>query len=386
MLDFTTTKQSQLFIANWNHEAALFAIETAPVRDLPAVPDVPPVPPIVAIAGVPPVAPIKSQNLSAEISAEELQTDVEYLASDALEGRMTGSNGTRLAADYIAKRFQEIGLKPFEENETYFQEFQFTAGMEVIPAQNELTVIKADGEFEQHRKFDVDQDFRPLSFSDNGEVEGEVVFAGYGLSVPGELGVGYNSYSGLDVKDKIVVVLRYVPEEVDAERRQELNRYAGLRYKAMIAREHGAKALIVVAGPNSLNAGKLVPLSFDNSLAGSGIIAASISGEIAELLFTTAGKNLKETQSGLDLENPHFEGRFPLSNVKLKIQTALERVKKTDRNVIGFLPPTDVADDTEYLVVGAHYDHIGHGKIGSLARKGEEGHIHNGADDNASAA
>ena len=76
------------------------------------------------------------------------------------------------------------------------------------------------------------------------------MFVGYGLSVPGEMGEGYDAYAGLDVKDKIVVALRYVPEAVDAERRQLLNRYAGLRYKAMLAREHGAKAFLVVAGPN----------------------------------------------------------------------------------------------------------------------------------------
>jgi hypothetical protein len=75
-----------------------------------------------------------------------------------------------------------------------------------------------------------------------------VVFAGYGLSVPEGGGARYNSFEGLDVKDKIVLMLRYVPEGVSPDRRAQLNRYAGLRYKAMMARERGAKAVLFVSG------------------------------------------------------------------------------------------------------------------------------------------
>ena len=186
------------------------------------------------------------------------------------------------------------------------------------------------------------------------------------------------------MKDKIVVALRYVPEEVEPKRRQQLNRYAGLRYKAMQAREQGAKAFLVVTGPNSPNAGKLIPLDFDSSLADSGIVAASISDTVANALFATSSKELKEVQSGLDVENPHFVGQFPLPDVKVKIVVSIEKVKKTDRNVVALLPPSEPTDNSEYVVVGAHYDHIGYGEIGSLAGKDEEGQIHNGADDNAS--
>src|SRR5262249_33874069 len=122
--------------------------------------------------------------------------------------------------------------------------------------------------------FDADRDFRPLAFSSNGEFEGEVVFAGYGLAAPGKPGEGYDSYAGLNVTNKIVLVLRYVPEEVDPKRRQELNLYAGLRYKAMVAREHGARAVLVVTGPQSPDPGALAPLSSDGSLSGSDILAA----------------------------------------------------------------------------------------------------------------
>ena len=481
---------SQLYLAAWNHQAALTALAAAPESAHTNVPD-------------DELAPANGTQTS-------LRKHIEFLADDALEGRMTGSDGAKQAADYIAEQFKQLGLIPVEDSsgsdawrgtgprptvkgkrpstvargpvprdpsilgepsdsadawrgtgprptvkgkrpstvargpvprdpsvlgETsesdYFQEFQFTAGRKLIPNENRFwltrqTEDKQDAAQSAHAghtqnadetlEFGVETDFMPLSFSRNGVVEGEVAFVGYGLTVPGEMGVGYDAYAGIDVTDKIVLALRYVPEEVEPERRQELNRYAGLRYKAMQARERGAKAFLVVAGPNSPNAGKLIPLDFDNSLADSGIVAASISDTVANALFAPAGKQLKEVQAGLDVENPHFEGQFPLPDVTIKITVSVERVKKTARNVIALLPPVgpvgetsgldsqfpvgetsgldavgepsvlnvDSHLDTEYIVIGAHYDGLGYGDIGSLARKGEEGQIHNGADDNAS--
>src|SRR5262249_46650718 len=160
------------------------------------------------------------------------------------------------------------------------------------------------------------------------EVEGQVVFAGYGLSVPGKAGEGYDSYAGLNVSNKIVLALRYVPEAVEPKRRQELNRYAALRYKAMIAREHGAKAILIITGPNSPNAGELAGLSFDSSLSGSGIVAASVTGKVADALLASSGKDLKTLQSALDTENPHAEGGFLVPNFTVKIATSVEHIKK----------------------------------------------------------
>ena len=111
---------------------------------------------------------------------------------------------------------------------------------------------------------------------------GAVVFAGYGIVVPESQGFGYDSYATLDVKDKIVVVLRYFPEDADQKTHGILARYADLRYKAMAARQHGAKAMIVVTGPRSPNAGELAPMTFDTALAGSGIVAVSVTGDVGE--------------------------------------------------------------------------------------------------------
>jgi Tol biopolymer transport system component len=338
----TSDGKSQLFIADWNHDAALGAIQSSNA------------------------APAK---FTAEIREADLRGQVEFLAADALEGRMTGTRGAQLAAEFIADELKRAGLKPLSND--WYQPFQFTSGVKVLTNDNRLIVGKTN-------TFEVEKDFRPLSFTDNGTVEGGAVFAGYGLVVPGK--DGYDSYAGSNVSNKVVLALRYVPEAVDAKRRQELNRYAGLRYKAMNARERGAKAILFVTGPNSPNAGELVGLSFDSSSAGSGILAMSVSSNVASALLASQGKTLAELQTGLDSENPHAQGAFEISNVTVRVSAAVEQIRKTDRNVLGMLP----GRSGKYVVIGAHYDHLGYGESGAMGRAGEEHAIHNGADDNAS--
>ena len=374
----TADGKSQLFLANWNHDAALKAITESPRAGQGPAPSP-------SAAGKPAeaasVSPSKSSG-TAEITAADLRNEVGFLASDERQGRMTGSTGTKQAADYIADRLQKAELKPAGDNNTYFQKFEFNSGVKVLKEKNEL--VLSGTTISKPLRFEVEKDFAPLSFTENQTVDGEIVFTGYGLSVPGKGAEGYDSYAGVDVKNKIALVLRYVPEGVDPKRRQELNRYAGLRYKAMLAREHGAKAVLFVTGPNSPNQGELVAPSFDASMANSGIVAASISSSVADALFQRAGKDLKTLQSGLDQENPHAETGFALANVTAHLVTAVEHVRKDDRNVVAVLPPSGPAEKAEYVVVGAHYDHLGFGETGAMQRKGEQGKIHPGADDNAS--
>ena len=357
----TPEKQSQLFLANWDHRGALAALGQAPER-------------------------IASQAaLSPGVSIDNLKEHVTYLASDELEGRRTGSKGIRKAADYIRQHLTKSGLQPIgPEQDSFNHTFEFTGGVELVKPENKMTLRGHTGE---DQIFELDKDFRPLAFSANGGVEGEVVFTGYGLSKPGELGVGYNSYGGLDVKDKIVMVLRYVPEDISIDRRQELNRYAGLRYKALIARNNGAKALLVVTGPNSPNPGSLAKLSFDSSMAGAGIPVISISGKVGNSLVQFYGKSLKQLQSSLDKENPHAVHGLSLPGIVLSIKTSLKRIRQKDNNLVAVLPPTGQATTnmpTEYVMLGAQYDHLGRGETGGFGVKGEEGMVHNGADDNAS--
>jgi Tol biopolymer transport system component len=362
----TSDGKSQLFVGDWNDEAARAALGAAPKsaqRD--------------AVSTSSP-AGTTDPGYSAEITAGDLRKEIEWLADEKREGRMTGSPGAQETAKWLANYFRENGLKSFAEN--YALPFQFNAGERVLPEKTRLEISVADPKAATVAK--LDSEFRPLAFSENGEAKGDVVFAGYGLVVPGEGAARYDSYAGLDVKDKIVLILRYVPEGVEAARRAQLNRYSGLRYKAMLARERGAKGVLVVTGPNSPNAGQLLALNNDNTNASSGIVVASISGSIADSLLAPTGKSLKDLQTALDQENPHAEGGFVLPKANVKLACGVEHLKKMDADVVAYLPPPAGSD--EYVVVGAHYDHLGRGGTSSLERTGEENKIHPGADDNAS--
>ncbi len=369
----TSDQKSQLFRARWNHEAARRALAAAPSRiaGSAATP--------AASAAVAAPVPTAGPAAVPGIQTSEIQRHVETLASDAFGGRMTGSDGSRKAAEYLEQQLRSAGLEPLGVG--FRHPFTFTAGVNVITNENELAVLPTN---RPAAPFVPERDFRPLSFTANGSFEGEVVFAGYGLSIADGAGKGYNSYEGLDVSNKVVVVLRYVPEEVDAARRQQLNVHAGLRYKAMLARQRGARAILIVTGPNSPNAGQLAPLTFDSSLSGSGIIAASISTNVADALLASSGKDLRQLQSGLDTENPHATGGFAIPGTKVRITTSVRQRKESDDNVVAVIPPPPSSGPAEYVVVGAHYDHLGTGDKSSLERGGEAGQIHNGADDNAS--
>ena len=330
--------------------------------------------------------------------ASPTREHVEFLASDALEGREAGSTGERLAAEYLTAQLSEIGARPLPGLTELLMPFEFTAG-----SRDDGSSLTINAGTVAGRSFADATQVRALSFSDDADVVGPVVFAGYGLVVPESQNIGYDSYAALDVTDKIVVVLRYFPEDADQQTRAVLARYADLRYKAMAARQRGARALLVVTGPRSPNAGELVPMTFDTAIAGSGIPAASISGIVADTLFASAvgvpgpvtsepvdgvrGQTvLRDAQEALDGGNPHIAG-FDLPGVTLSLKTAVVRERQTARNVLAYLPATTGVDAVEkpWIVIGAHYDHLGRGGKGnSLASEDEANAIHHGADDNAS--
>ena len=349
MLAWTSSRNSdggrgsgQIFIANWNHERALELIAAAPPQ-------------------------------------KATRGHVEFLASDDLGGRLVGSEGAHRAAEYIAGQLREIGAQPLPGHEGFHLPFEFSAGLNDAGSSVRLTIDGTEKPFPAD-----DIDVRALSFSDSGEVNGPVIFAGYGITVPNGQNYPYDSFATLDVEDKIVVVLRYIPDDVEPDDRAILSRYSDIRYKAMRARELGAEALVVITGPRSPNAGELVPMTFDTAVAGSGIVAASVSGEIAAALFATlSDKLLAAVQEELDTGNPHVVG-FDFPGVEMALDVKIERERRTGYNVAGYLPAADT-DADGVVVLGAHYDHLGRGRGGgSLARDGEAGQIHNGADDNAS--
>jgi len=313
---------------------------------------------------------------------------VTALASERLEGRLTGSNGERLAADYLVSQLQAIGAKPLPGAADFRLPFEFTAGTK--DGGSNLTLVCTNRTLDSGVVDRCAARMGPgalsaLSFSDSADVSGAIVYAGYGIVVPDTQDFGYDSYAALDVKDKIVLVLRYFPEDADQKTKGILARYSDLRYKAMAARQHGAKGMLVVTGPRSPNAGELIPMSSDTALSGSGIVAGSITGAVAGMLLEGTGKTLEDAQRMFDSGNPHAAG-FDIPNKRLDLHMAVIREKRTAYNVVGYLPATASGTTPKpWIALGAHYDHLGHGENGnSLADKSEAGRVHAGADDNAS--
>ena len=375
------SRKGQLFIADWDHKAALTAIKAAPPRGTPE-----PGPSIdePAMTSWPDAGPPKVKSaLGPAITRNDLYQHASYLASDELEGRMTGSQGVRKAGDYIAARFKEAGLEPLGDDGTYFQAFTFPAGVESAPDKGRL-IVKAGSSSIAHF-LEIDKDYRPLSFTTNGTAKGKLVCAGYGLVLPDEAGkTQYDSYQGLDIKDKIVLVFDDVPAKLDTSERIRFTHYSGRRYKAKQALKRGAAGFLLVVGPNTHGAGSLLPLAGTDSDAG--IVGASITAATAQGLLDVADLKLGALQDMVDGDKIPDSFKQIKLHTQVELTTNLTRKEGRCRNVVGLLPPVGegrIAD--EYVLIGAHYDHIGHGEAGgSRALAGEEGQIHNGADDNAS--
>ena len=305
-----------------------------------------------------------------------IRANVEYLASDALEGRFTGSEGIRKAADHIIAELEAIGAGPLPGVGDFRLPFEYTGSAR--DGGSNLRLETADG-----GSRDFADSVRGLSFSESTTASGPLVFAGYGLVIPETDGFSYDSYATLDVADRIVLVLRYFPEDSEGDLRALFSRYSDLRFKAAALRQRGARGMVVVTGPRSPGAGRLVRMTADAAVADSGIAAVSVTGAVAEALFERVPeRTLEEAQAELDDGNPHVAG-FEIP-VEVTVDARVSRERRTGYNVVGYLPPTTEPHDKPYVALGAHYDHLGRGESGSLAGADAAGEVHNGADDNAS--
>ena len=300
-----------------------------------------------------------------------LSYDVHFLASDALEGRFSGSEGAKVAADFVADRFRSLGLTPAGDSGSFFQHFSFISGVEPGP-RNALSIDLPGGS----RTAKLEDDFRPLSFSAPGSAAGEIVFAGYGIHAPD---LAYDDYAGLDVKGKIVLVLRYSPEGDDPASR--FQPHMALRRKASEARALGATAMLVATGPVGAKETTPVKISFDASFADSGLPVLGISTQLAEALFAGHGFTLAELQQRMN------ERKEPASRplgVRALLTADVVQKRADAVNVLALLPGSDEARREQVVVVGAHVDHLGYGGEGSGSLTPEVHAIHYGADDNAS--
>ncbi len=320
---------------------------------------------LLACSGLPPRPPWADE-VEGSIGAAEARADVEWLADPARTGRGTGTPGNAAAAEWIAERLRALGLRPaFDQG--WLQPFEAPVGAR-LEGENALSLGGA--------ALALSQDFRPFTFSDSGAAEGELVFAGYGITAPD---LGYDDYAGLEVKGKVVVVADHFPRESDPAspfRDPKAFQYGEWRYKAMNARDRGAAAFLGVRDDwNHPGADDLPPWRGQVS-SRAGLVAARLT--LAAL-----------ARAGVDaaaLAKPIADDLRPRSRplgIRARLAAGVAQERAGTSNVAGLLPGRDPAVASECVVVGAHFDHLGLGGEASLAPD-EFGKVHPGADDNAS--
>jgi len=354
----STKKTSQIFIAQWNHAKARAALGLEYKNNQVPVQSV--------------TTDISATSDSIDVA--DIRLHVTRLASDQMEGRLTGTPGEKLATDYVASVFRQLGLKP-GNNGDYFQSFNFTAGVRLGEG-NALHISN-------QQVLKLDSDWRPLALSRSGSIKpAGVVFAGYGIVAPGTDKVpDYDSYGELDVTGKWVMMLRFQPESVPVEWRRHMAHYSDLPYKAAVAKRRGAVGMIVVTGPKAQARDRLVELRFDAS-SQSSIAAVALNDEAATRVLAPNGHGLGSIQEKLD-RGETVTG-FEIEGVTVSGQIDIVRERRSGRNVIARLS-SGADGEQPPVILGAHVDHLGRGEVsGSLARDDERNAVHYGADDNAS--
>jgi len=306
-----------------------------------------------------------------EVTAAELLKHVRYLASDQLEGRKAGSKGAELAAQYVANEFKRYSLKPLGDQGTYFQSFEFVAAIE-LGVLNTLSYTFRG----RSTSTVVNRDFRPLGFSSSESFTGDLVFAGYGISAPGN---NYNDYDGIDPQGKAVLVLRNAPP---SDSTRNFTQFSSLRYKAAKARELGVKALVIVTGPADSDTDELLKLSYDQSTGNAGIPAVHVTRKVADELLRPTGKTISDLEKRIiSTGTPQST---PVAGVTLSMTVELKEIRQSTKNIIGYLEGNDPLLKDQLVILGAHHDHLGFGGEGSGSLKPDTVAVHNGADDNAS--
>ncbi len=300
-----------------------------------------------------------------DVTAQELRDEIKYLSSDSLKGRLTGSSGDSLAADYIKNKLASYGLVPLSGDG--FQRFKVTN--KLIPGKDNSLTIKGVN-------YIPEKDFIPLAFSSNTSLEAEVTFAGYGFKIDND-SLKWNDYKDNDVKGRWVMILQGDPEPENMTSR--FIPYSNDRDKALLAKDMGAAGVLLVSGPGfdpddtfeSLNSGDF---SVD-------IPVFRVKREVADIILSPAGTTIASLEKKLNTTRKPFVFS---TKVTVNGKAEITREMANTRNVVMILPGEDEQLKNEYIIIGAHFDHLGMGGPGSSSRAVDTIGVHHGADDNAS--
>ncbi len=305
----------------------------------------------------------KSQS-NAELTIKELNEHVTFLASDELKGRLSGTPEGLKAATYIRDQFKKFSTLMGEEG---FQFFEIVTDVK-LGANNSFSFENFNGI--------INENFAPYAFSSNSIIEAQVVFAGYGLEINRE-NLNWNDYEGIDVEGKWVLILKGDPENDRAE--SDFLLFSDDRDKVLLARDKGAVGVLLVSGQHFDPEDKLVPLYFDKTSSDAGLPIINIKREVASQLMKT--KTIDQVEITIDslMQPQSFE-----LNMIVKSVTEIVQQRVRTQNVIAMIEGSDPMLKNEYIIIGAHYDHLGMGGPGSGSREPDVMTPHNGADDNAS--
>ena len=307
------------------------------------------------------------QKFNPEISVEDIKENIEYLASDSLKGRKSGMEGDLLAAEFIRSKFEAAGLELLFDNG--FQKFNLVASAELGEG-NELKV----GE----KSFTAKTDFLPYAFSANTQVEAEVVFAGYGIDIDRDT-LKWNDFAGTDITGKWILVLQGDPD-LDNPTSLFLE-FSSERAKALTASDKNAAGIILVAGPKFSEKDELSSLFFDKNSSRYTIPVLQVTRAVANEILSATGETIESLEAKLIKNKSGFS--LP-TDTKLSVSVNVLLKETETQNVVAMVPGNDETIKNEYVIVGAHYDHLGMGGPGSGSRAVDTIAVHNGADDNAS--
>ncbi len=326
---------------------------------------------------------VKKDAAVGRVSAETIKRHVNFLASDKLQGRRAGTPQADEAAKYIADEFRRNGLKPIS-GAGFLQPFTFVSGVK-LGTQNSFDILhtrfgralQSEHSF-SNTELKVGEDYMPLAFSSSQPAKGGLVFVGYGIGAP-EL--QYDNYAGVDVKDKIVVILRGSPDGNNPHGKFAEYTSPGLEIqkKTIKAREKGAKGVIFISEEAKFSNDRLSKMRHDLNFLDAGIPAVVVSKQVADSLLASEKTTLA------DLMKRTNESAAPMifQNAAAEFKTDVVKIKGKSSNVVGVIEGSDAKLKSEYVIIGAHYDHLGLGGPESLAAN-PEAQIHHGADDNAS--
>lgn len=316
-------------------------------------------------------ASLHAQTLAPADPGRYLQ-DIKTLSAPNMEGRGDGSKGLTRARDVLVHRYASLGLEP-KGTSGFLQPFDIITGAELTSGN--LFEVEGAGAKQSLR---LREDYVPFAFSAAGKAKTGLVFAGYGITAEEWK---FDEYKGLDVKGRIVVILRKEPAFATANApKGEPSSHGDLIGKAILARKHGAVAVIVVNGKTGKGEEDLLPrFGGDGGQEDIGIPIVQVKNDLAAQWFKSAGQDLLALQSKIDESGDSASFSFP-DSLRVTLDTGIKKKHATVNNVLAYLP----GKSDEYIILGAHYDHLGRGEYGGSLAPSLIGQFHPGADDNAS--